>query len=401
MADLRKADLKLFLQRNQALRERVIITITNEILEPYGTRVQASIRGVPASERLEGYINFRNGIQYGDMDGDGRDEALLIMNSGGTAGAIGMLLLAPAAGGPRLVEMFPGYKLSGRFERGELLVLQPHYAGWEPNCCPSGLRTERFRLKDGVLARTSVEDKGEEQAKVAVTELFYGALSDKRYNDAYGFLSFNFMAANPRIEWERGYSRTEKIDLISTRLQADGTVRARVLATERGANGTRGERRFDVLWTLIYDNGSGKIGREISGWLLDRAKVEVAEPLPGGNELRNSTLTGKLMYPSSGIPPLTIYARNLQSGDVISTSTRQNQSSWAMAVPAGRYVVFAYTLATGDDLAGGYSKFVTCGLKAECPSHALIEIDVPANGTVFDIDVADWYAPPGTFPKRP
>ncbi len=64
-----------------------------------------------------------------------------------------------------------------------------------------------------------------------------------------------------------------------------------------------------------------------------------------------------------------------------------------------RYVV-AYLDAPAD-FAGGYTKFVLCGLAANCTDHSLIRVTVKSGETAGGVQVKDRYAQPGTFPKRP
>ena len=59
-------------------------------------------------------------------------------------------------------------------------------------------------------------------------------------------------------------------------------------------------------------------------------------------------------------------------------------------VPVGEYHVYAQ-VPTGNAYKAYYSKFVTCGLKAECPSHSPISISVKKDTTTTGINPRDWY----------
>ncbi len=117
--------------------------------------------------------------------------------------------------------------------------------------------------------------------------------------------------------------------------------------------------------------------------------------------MEEGIINGALGYPSDGIPPLRIFAIDVDSGDYYSIDTELNQKTYSLPVPSGSYHIFAYLLEEDSDFAGGYTEFVPCGLRADCPSHELIPVSVEAGETIEGIDPMDWYAPPGSFPSRP
>jgi hypothetical protein len=119
-----------------------------------------------------------------------------------------------------------------------------------------------------------------------------------------------------------------------------------------------------------------------------------ATPAPDG------VITGVLSYPSDQIPPQQVVAINLDSGERHTVDTALDQTTYSLPVPAGSYHVIAYILSDDSDYGGGYTEFVLCGLRADCPSHELIPVVVVPGETVEDIDLTDWYAPPGSFPSR-
>ena len=121
--------------------------------------------------------------------------------------------------------------------------------------------------------------------------------------------------------------------------------------------------------------------------------------LPGSGEA-GGTISGKLSYPSEGIPALKVVAFDSVSGQVVARiETAAGQSSYSLAVPRGMYNVVAYTL--DGKMAGGYSMAVLCGLGADCTDHALLPVVVAASLPAEGIDPADWYAPSGSFPPAP
>ena len=374
--NLRMVDWRKFLITDKAFKHESKIDDLSKNGWPY--------IGLVGKKNVSGFAMLGDRIAYGDISGDGRDEALVSLFSGGTAGNLGLLVFTGGAAKPELVAALPGYKIGGVFEGGVLKVSQPQYAGFEPNCCPSGLSLTRYKISEGTLAQISQVSEGIPEARAPTVEKFYNLLNLKKFKDAYAFLSPGYQQAQPFDAWSAGYKDTLKIEATDVRQRANGSVSAYLKSTDKTGRGPVLES-FHVVWVLVWD---GKANQ----WRLDSATVGAV----------NGRLSGALQYPSSGIPPLSIFARNGDTGDVFSTETKRNQSSWSMAVPAGTYVVFAYLSESFDgNLVGGYSDFVTCGLQAGCPSHKLIAVKVEANKTITGVDVSDWYAPAGTFPARP
>jgi hypothetical protein len=54
-----------------------------------------------------------------------------------------------------------------------------------------------------------------------------------------------------------------------------------------------------------------------------------------------------------------------------------------------------------DRFGAAYTRAVPCGLLYTCTDHSLIAVSVQSGHVTSGIQVTDWYAPPGTFPKRP
>lgn len=118
---------------------------------------------------------------------------------------------------------------------------------------------------------------------------------------------------------------------------------------------------------------------------------------------QTGSVTGTLGYPSSGIPPLEVFAFNSQDLDeYYSVKTNTNQATFTINnIKPGQYVFVAYPQ-DSDQLAGGYSKMVPCGLLASCTDHSLIPVTISAGVTNQNIvEIKDWYAPEGTFPAKP
>jgi len=122
------------------------------------------------------------------------------------------------------------------------------------------------------------------------------------------------------------------------------------------------------------------------------------------------TMTGKLSYPSSFIPPMRVVVFTLDNAVIAYTDTAQNQGTYSFDLPEGTYHVIAYpydpnaavvpTAASTDTYAGGYTAAVPCGLSVDCTDHTLLNVTVVAGQTV-EADPGDWYVPLGTFPPMP
>jgi hypothetical protein len=120
-----------------------------------------------------------------------------------------------------------------------------------------------------------------------------------------------------------------------------------------------------------------------------------SEPKTGG-------ISGKLGYPSEGIPALRIVAYEESKNFSVwyDINIEPNTKTYQINnLPAGDYIVVAYH--KNPDLAGGYTQAVLCGLEASCEDHNLVTVTVTAGQITKQVDILDWYAPEGTFPKAP
>ena len=127
--------------------------------------------------------------------------------------------------------------------------------------------------------------------------------------------------------------------------------------------------------------------------------TSTAEPASG-------VITGLLGYPAEGHPAVTIYAVSTADRRVffsvdVPRATTPPRSPFTINVRPGTYNLFAYLEGNDGPAGGAYTEFVRCGNRAGCTDHTPIDVTVRAGETVRDIEVSDWYAPPGTFPPRP
>lgn len=216
-------------------------------------------------------------VVYGDLDADGTDEAVIRIESGGTAGTIGFLLFRDGRTHPRLVTARSGYKLYPRIEQGRLLVTQPYYFGFEGNCCPSAAVTEMYTLDGDDLVLLSIPGQsprwsvvgpdGEYSATFAevVVAGFYRALDHGAFEDAYGFLSPMFQTEHPFQEWRDGFATTRRIEATTLgsreTFAEDGVPAYEVIVSlavvDELPSGERLGRRFAGVWLVVEGSWPG------------------------------------------------------------------------------------------------------------------------------------------------
>lgn len=106
-------------------------------------------------------------------------------------------------------------------------------------------------------------------------------------------------------------------------------------------------------------------------------------------------LKGELSYPSDYIPnDMRVCAEDVEGGEArcdAQFSGQGGRRTYELAVPAGRYRVYATTRAMPNYRAY-YSEAVTCGLQAGCTSHEPIVVEVRDGETREGVNPQDWYA---------
>ena len=125
------------------------------------------------------------------------------------------------------------------------------------------------------------------------------------------------------------------------------------------------------------------------------------DPPTPGIEKRRGSISGKIGYPSEGIPELTIYAIDtFDENKFFYVETGVNQTEFTIPdVDPGSYYVVAYSKTF--DTRGSYTNAVPCGLSVDCTDHTMIDVKVETGEKVSGVDVTDWYAPEGAFPNQP
>jgi Tol biopolymer transport system component len=116
-------------------------------------------------------------------------------------------------------------------------------------------------------------------------------------------------------------------------------------------------------------------------------------PTPG-----QGTITGRICFPSERIPAMKAYFQNITNNQVVEMFIVENQSSYAVTLPAGEYIASAWL--PDFSLGGLYSEFVLCGMGPECVDHTPIRFQVESGQDTNGIDICDWYTHPD-LPSQP
>jgi hypothetical protein len=230
-----------------------------------GPYIRVAAPGSQQGDVLEGYVSIDD-IQYADLDGDGSEEAVLDVESGGTGGSFGFMLYREGTPAPKRVLIYSGYKLGTQIEDGHLIIYEPNYIGFEANCCPSSItRTVNSLNGDRLVAlMTEIQPNDVQEPTVWA---FYRALSEKRYEDAYDFFSPAYKANNPFDRWRAGYASTQSIEVDTNAGATPSEVLIDLKSTDRQPGGGTVTRRFKGSWTVIWSADQKR-------WLLDKARIE-------------------------------------------------------------------------------------------------------------------------------
>lgn len=351
----------------------------------------------PDTEAVAGYADPK-GVIYGDFSGDGQEEAILHLQSGGTASDIGLLVFGAGPDGKaKLVATLPGYKLAAQIVKGELVAVSPQYAGWEPNCCASAMLAARYQLKEGKLVKLGEQVEPFAQARELTVRQYYSFLADKDYKSAYAFLQ---PSMQKQVGLEQFTAAEKEVLLRDVRAVADlpagdAAKGVTVIFTEARLEQTL------VRWKTDGINWDMKWSDTAKQWLMAFGGSA------GTLQQTIGTVSGELTYPSEGIPPLQLYARNLDYGFIIGQKTLQNQQRYTMTLPVGKYDIFAYPqgVTSTAKLAGGYSTYSQCiekGKPDNCKQYGdWLTVHVGPGRNTAKINLNDWYAQPQVVPAPP
>jgi hypothetical protein len=130
---------------------------------------RAVSRDVKTRLRKGGFVD-RN-VMFSDLTGEGRDDAVVLVHSGGSAGRIALFVFSAGREGEELEIVYRNqrlYRASARVVPGGGNVLArlayrvPEYAAGDELCCPAAereteLRWSTRRERFGVVARRTIE----------------------------------------------------------------------------------------------------------------------------------------------------------------------------------------------------------------------------------------------------
>lgn len=144
----------------------------------------------------------------------------------------------------------------------------------------------------------------------------------------------------------------------------------------------------------------------LAGGLMVAAIVGHAAETPKAEAPAFGVIAGTLNYPSEGIPPLRVCAISMVNSSVYRcVRTKTDQKVYRIGrVRPGSYHVMAYVREGAWGVpqhAAGYTRAVTCGLKAGCDDHALIPVEVRPGKLVRGIDPQDWGPGRDSLPEEP
>ncbi len=104
-----------------------------------------------------------------------------------------------------------------------------------------------------------------------------------------------------------------------------------------------------------------------------------------------ATIQGKKIFPSEAIPSdFRVCAVNVSTEQEVCTAA-SSAPTYSVQVPAGSYQIYATVPSFDRSYRAYYSRFVTCGLRAECTDHSPITVTVTNGQVLGGIDVGDFY----------
>jgi hypothetical protein len=106
------------------------------------------------------------------------------------------------------------------------------------------------------------------------------------------------------------------------------------------------------------------------------------------------TIEGSISFPSQVVPPLTVYAAEIDTARIHAKELLRGRTNFALEVPPGRYLVFLAPNETGaPKIYGAYTQYSRCAPQREgqCEDHALLTVTVSSKGAHPAVSIDDWY----------
>jgi hypothetical protein len=238
--------------------------------QSYSFKADSSFTADTSSDAsLSGGYPLLDYISYGDIDGDDREEAVIFFFTGSTAESCSFAVIRQTEHGPAFVDHGTGYKMGGIIRNDTLLIYQPVYAGWEPNCCPSSLETQFYRIKENKLSLIDFTNGGIIESAPGTVEEFYNKLSSRNYADAYDFLDEDYQTAHPFEKWLGGFKNTVSTEAeVDTMQTSDSTVHIKLTTVDSTSDGGNITSTYEGTWKLEWYDAD-------DGWILAEPKIKL------------------------------------------------------------------------------------------------------------------------------
>ncbi len=131
---------------------------------------------------------------------------------------------------------------------------------------------------------------------------------------------------------------------------------------------------FTSYWTLRNPSGA-LFGTGEKANIPFYVDILVRQPT---SEIPHGTVSGNLCYPSEFNPPMTLYIEKAGTVEKISFSIVENQLTYSVLIPNGRY--YAYAWAPGYNLEGAYTD----------STGVMKTFEVKGGQTTANIDLCNW-----------
>jgi hypothetical protein len=139
------------------------VDTTPDIPTPSGEIRERDLENTPAVQDLladTGGEYLQENVIYDDVTGDGIDDAVVPISSGGTLGNVAFVVLTPVEGGTyELLSEAPEQSGGIALEvvDGVLTMIEPVYGTDDPECCPSLLKRTTYAWDGNALLPGGVE----------------------------------------------------------------------------------------------------------------------------------------------------------------------------------------------------------------------------------------------------
>lgn len=206
------------------------------------------------------------GLRRVDLGEDGRNEVVILLREGAGGPIRGLLVFTFNERGPVLLKSLAGDIVDVTVDKGQLVVSQALYAGWEPAGNPSGVEDTRYTLQGNelVVAGTPTS-RGLPEMRETTVRKFYELMRDKNFEAAYAFFGPTVRQRNPRPTWEATYRNT--VTLTETiRVNPDGSMTVTIVAKERVGT-AQVDRRYSSRIVLAWN-------AEAKQWLFNEYNLQ-------------------------------------------------------------------------------------------------------------------------------